>query len=177
MTATRDRRDDQPPLTGTPRMSVATVRRDRQRALVRVVGELDLSTAAPLWAVLHSHLAAGRRFVRLDLSAVTFLDATALGGLTVAHQEALERRGTLVITGAHSVVARLLTLTGLDTVLFVGGPRADDDLGPPPLSEADDAPAPTVRADRPAPSTTPAVARSSRPARHARPPANRPATG
>jgi anti-anti-sigma factor len=109
-------------------MSVKTVRFDDTNALVKVIGELDLSTAAPLWAVLDSHLAAGRRFLRLDLSGVTFLDATALTGITRAHKELLARRGTLVVTGVRSLVGRVLRMTGLDEVLFVGGSRADDDL-------------------------------------------------
>lgn len=109
-------------------MSVRTVRFDDIRALIKVNGELDLSTAAPLWAVLESHLAAGRRFLRLDLSGVTFLDATALTGITRAHKELLARRGTLVVTGVRSLVGRVLRVTGMDQVLFVGGPRADDDL-------------------------------------------------
>jgi anti-sigma B factor antagonist len=113
-------------------LAVETVRFDRLRALIRVSGELDLSTAAPLWAVLESHVAAGRRFLRLDLSGVTFLDATALTGITRAHQALLRRKGTLVITGVRTLVARVLRLTGLDEVLFVGGPRADDDLPLPP---------------------------------------------
>jgi len=118
-------------------MSVETVRFDRARAVVKVLGELDLHTAAPLWAVLESHLAAGRRFLRLDLSGVTFLDATALTGITAVHRELLARRGTLVITGVRARVSRVLRLTGLDEVLFVGGLRADDDtFGADDASEA-----------------------------------------
>ena len=109
-------------------MSVETVRFDRVRANIRVTGALDLSTAAPLWAVLQDHLNAGRRFLRLDLSGVTFLDATVLTGITKVHQAVLGRRGTLVITGVRSMVARVLRMTGLDEVLFVSGPRADDDV-------------------------------------------------
>lgn len=108
-------------------MAVDTVRFDAARANITVVGDLDLATAAPLWAVLQGHLAAGRRFVRLDMSGVTFLDATALSGITRAHQDFLAARGTLVITGVRTRVARVLRLTGLDEVLFVGGSRSDDD--------------------------------------------------
>lgn len=110
------------------KVSVETAKCDRLRALVKVSGELDLSTAAPLWAVLQGHVESGRRFLRLDVSGVTFLDATALSGITKVHRELLGRRGTLVITGVRSLVARVLRMTGLDEVLFVGGPRADDDL-------------------------------------------------
>lgn len=109
-------------------MSVETVHFDANRALVKVEGELDMSTSAPLWALLESHLSAGRRFLRLDMSGVTFLDASALTGIASAHQDLLTNRGTLVITGVRSLVARILRLTGLDEVLFVSGPRADDDI-------------------------------------------------
>jgi anti-sigma B factor antagonist len=119
-----------------PRISVETARCDRLRALINVTCELDLRTAAPLWAVLQGHVNAGRRFLRLDVSGVTFLDATALTGITTVHRELLGRRGTLVITGVRNLVARVLRVTGLDEVLFVSGPRADDDLPTPlPLDE------------------------------------------
>ena len=113
-------------------MSVETVRFDATRALIRVAGELDLSTAAPLWAVLRGHLNSGRRFLRLDVSGVTFLDATALTGITSAHRDLLANRGTLVITGVRTIVARVLRLTGLDEVLFIGGSRSDHDFDDQP---------------------------------------------
>jgi anti-anti-sigma factor len=116
------------PLPVDTRVSVETVRCDRLRALIKVSGELDLATAAPLWAVLRSHVDTGRRFLRLDMSGVTFLDATALTGITAVHRDLLRRRGTLVITGVRSLVARVLRVTGLEDVLFVSGPRADDDV-------------------------------------------------
>lgn len=114
--------------TDRPRIAVDTVRFDPLRALVRVRGEIDRTTAAALSAVLQGHLAAGRRFLRLDLSGVTVLDPGALSGLTRIHQEILGNRGTLVITGVRSLVARVLRVTGLDQQLFIGGPRADDDV-------------------------------------------------
>ncbi|MCW2594268.1 MAG: anti-sigma factor antagonist (spoIIAA-2)/anti sigma b factor antagonist RsbV [Jatrophihabitans sp.] len=125
MTATAEPQTD--PQHGGASMSVETVRFDPTRASIKVVGELDLATAPPLWAVLRGHLAAGRRFARLDVSGVTFLDATTLTGIARAHEDFLASRGTLVITGVRAPVARALRLTGLDETLFVGGPRGDDD--------------------------------------------------
>ena len=101
------------------RVSVETVGLDRLRAHVRVTGDLDVSTAAPLWAVLQSHLAAGRRHVRLDLAGVAFLDASALSGIVQTHHDALEMRGTLVLSGMNSHVDKVLHMTGLHDVLFV----------------------------------------------------------
>jgi anti-sigma B factor antagonist len=103
------------------------VRHDDLGATVKVSGDVDMSAAAALWAVLSGHLATGRRFLRLDLSGVTLLDATALTGITRAHHALLTRRGTLVITGVGSLVARVLRMTGLDDTLLIGGPRADSD--------------------------------------------------
>lgn len=101
------------------RVSVETIGLDRLRAHVKVAGDLDGSTAAPLWAVLQSHLAAGRRHLRLDLAGVAFLDASALSGIVQTHHDALEQRGTLVLTGMNPHVAHVLQLTGVDDVLFV----------------------------------------------------------
>ena len=120
------------PETGLPRaradLNVDTVRFDEHRALVKASGEIDLSTGALLWAVLDTHLAQGRRYLRLDLSDVTFMDATAISGLARVHHDLLDKRGTLVLTGVRPRLTKLLRLTGLDGVLLIGGPRADDDL-------------------------------------------------
>jgi anti-anti-sigma factor len=145
-------------------LSVETVSLDHRRAHVRVTGDLDLSTGPAVWAILRSHLAAGRDYLRLDLSGVGFLDASALSGIAELHHAALARRGTLVLTGVSGRVARLLRLTGLDAVLLIGGPRADDDLGEPgpePDPEPESAPpaAPTHWPAQPVPWTPPAVAR------------------
>jgi anti-anti-sigma factor len=146
-------------------LSVETTELSQLRARVRVAGDLDASTGAPLWAVLQSHLAAGRRFLRVDLSGVAFLDAAALSGLTKAHHDALARRGTLVLTGVTMRLARVLRLTGLDRVLFVGGPRADDDIGlDTAISDDGRHAGPVSWAARPVPWTPPAVARSNHPA-------------
>jgi anti-sigma B factor antagonist len=111
-------------------LSVETVTLDTQRATVQVGGELDLGTAPPLWAVLRHHLLAGRRFLRLDVTSLTFVDASALTGLRAIHDEALAARGTLVITGVRPLVARVLHLTGYDEVLFLGGSRAEHESPP-----------------------------------------------
>jgi anti-sigma B factor antagonist len=147
-------------------LSVETVGLDQHRAHIRVAGELDLSTSAPLWAVLHSHLAAGRKYLRLDLSGVEFVDAAALGGIAVAHHDALTLRGTLVLTGVHTRIARLLSLTGLDDVLFIGGPRSGGEFdSDAPISDGAERPQPRFFPARPVTWTPPAAARRSRPTR------------
>ena len=100
------------------RASLTTLRKDRTRALVRAVGEWDLAGADALAEDLRAHEAAGRRFVRLDVSAVTFLDCTCLDVLVAAHTRLLAARGTLVLSGVTPRMLRLLRLTGLDQVLL-----------------------------------------------------------
>ncbi|MGI9006796.1 MAG: STAS domain-containing protein [Streptosporangiaceae bacterium] len=61
---------------------------------------------------------AGRRYPRLDLSAVTFCDAAGLGLLMAAHHRFLAERGTLTLIEAPARIARLLQITALDRVLL-----------------------------------------------------------
>jgi anti-anti-sigma factor len=92
---------------------------DAETAIVVASGEIDLASADSIGAVLHDQLRRGRRHVRVDLTAVTFLDASALGMLLGAHYEFLANHGTLTLTGPGRAVVRLLRITGLDDVLFV----------------------------------------------------------
>jgi anti-sigma B factor antagonist len=101
-----------------PRASLTTLRHDRSRALLRAVGEWDLANAHLLAKELDEHHRAGRRLVRLDLSAVSFLDCTCLDVLVTAHRRQLAARGTLVLTGLTPRLTRLLTLARLDKMLL-----------------------------------------------------------
>lgn len=92
------------------------------RATVQLHGEMDVSTAEVLTAVLDSQLAAGRRFVRLDLSGLAFLDCAGLRVLAGAHSRFLDVGGTLLLTGIGNRIARLLSITHLDEELLVSSP-------------------------------------------------------
>lgn len=105
-------------------LGLATVHADASRASVHVAGNLDLATVDDLMTVLDEHIRAGRRYLRVDLGSCTFLDSTALARLVRLHLRLLETRGTLVLTGVRHRPARLLAITRLDSVLFVGGPRS-----------------------------------------------------
>jgi anti-anti-sigma factor len=121
MTSTAPRPPEDLPMTGDF-LSVETVRFDERRAAVAVHGDLDVSTAAALWSVLQSHLTAGRRYLRVDLSAVRFIDAAAVTAIVEVHHEALYRRGTLVLVGVTPAVSKVFALTGVDETLFITGP-------------------------------------------------------
>jgi anti-anti-sigma factor len=108
-------------------LPITTFRSDRRSASVSVRGDLDVAVAAQLWSVLLQHLTAGRRYLRLDLSGVTFFDSSAVTAIVEVHHEALYRRGTLVLVGVTPLVAKVLSLTGADENLLVAGPRSDND--------------------------------------------------
>src|SRR5436309_1813624 len=110
-------------------LHVVTVGQDSCRARLRVSGELDLASAGVLADALEGQLAAGRRYLRVDLSQLRFCDAAGLAVLERGHQRVLAAHGTLLLTGVGARLARLLSLTGLDALLMVTG-ATDGDLPP-----------------------------------------------
>ncbi|PZS12657.1 MAG: anti-sigma factor antagonist [Pseudonocardiales bacterium] len=96
---------------------------DATRAVLTAAGALSSATADVLMAVLIHHLHAGRRYVRLDLSALHSCDREGMNALVGAHHAFLEAPGVLVLLGARASVRQLLHRTGLDTVLFLTADR------------------------------------------------------
>ena len=103
-------------------MERATSTFDVQRAdgasEVRVAGELDVASASELHRTLRAELAAGMDQVVLDLSAVAFMDSSALRALlSVLNDGDAGRR--LVVRRPSPPVERLLAVTGLGDVVPV----------------------------------------------------------
>jgi anti-anti-sigma factor len=94
---------------------------DVTHATLRLQGDLDLAAADLFAAVIRHHLATGHRYVRLDLSGLSFVDCTGLRALLTAHHELLARGGRLSLANVGPRTARLLRLTLLDAVLYVEG--------------------------------------------------------
>jgi anti-anti-sigma factor len=95
-----------------------TVRLDASRAALGASGELDLAAVRELRRMLITHERSGRVFIRLDLSAVTFMDCSCLAILASIHRRLLAVNGQLILTEVSEPVARLLVLTGLDAILL-----------------------------------------------------------
>jgi len=108
---------------------------DQTRSQLRAHGELDVATADRLAAILEQQRATGHRYVRLDMSGITFLDCAGLGVLVAAHHRFLAARGTLILTGLGKRTWRLLQLTALDHVLFTAAVNQ-----PAPTEDVDDRP-------------------------------------
>jgi anti-sigma B factor antagonist len=82
-------------------------------ALILAEGELDLSTAGELTRLLKDELSR-RRTVRLDLSAVSFIDSTGLAAIIAALRSSNDGGGELLMCGElQPQTRRLMELTGV----------------------------------------------------------------
>jgi anti-anti-sigma factor len=95
--------------------------------VLRIQGELDISTAEQLRRAAAPYLAAGGRLV-LDLSHVTFCDSTGLAVLVGFHKRLVAVGGGLELYAPVQRVQHLLTITGLNRVF----PVRSADEGPEP---------------------------------------------
>lgn len=82
-------------------------------AYVTVRGELDLATAPLVSRRLRAEIDAGCRRMLIDLSDVTFVDASALGMLTVTRRALRDHHGSLRFVGYRPAFLRLCRATGL----------------------------------------------------------------
>lgn len=87
--------------------------------VVVMSGEADTTTAESLREVLAAQLDTGARLVTVDASELLFLDSATLRVLVLAAKALGERHGTLVLAHPRPIVARLLEVTGADTLLDV----------------------------------------------------------
>src|SRR6195952_4652881 len=59
----------------------------------------------------------GQRNIVLDLSQIKFADSSGLSSLLVGHRLCKSAEGSFILTGLNDAVARLVTISQLDTVL------------------------------------------------------------
>lgn len=94
--------------------------------VLRIHGELDISTAEQLRRAVAPYLTSTGRLV-LDLSQVTFCDSTGLAVLVGFHKRLTAVGGGLELYAPVQRVQHLLTITGLNRVFPV---RAADEGSP-----------------------------------------------
>jgi anti-anti-sigma factor len=63
--------------------------------------------------------AEGQRNIVLDLSQVKFADSSGLSSLLVGHRLCKNAEGSFIMVGLNDSVARLITISQLDTVLNI----------------------------------------------------------
>jgi anti-sigma B factor antagonist len=86
---------------------------EHDTSLVRASGEVDLATSPRLREVLDTVIGNGAPLVRLDMSAVTFLDSSGISVLVDAQQRLREASGRLVLHGVGDHIKRVLEISGL----------------------------------------------------------------
>lgn len=100
-----------------PACLIATINSDTTVTRVRLSGELDLSTAAQLGPVVDQALGTDPEVVLMDLSDLTFCDASGLAGLLAAHRRLAAADRRLALTGARPPLRRILEITHLGRLL------------------------------------------------------------
>jgi anti-anti-sigma factor len=87
---------------------------DDQGAIVAVDGELDLATAHQLDRVVDEMIRYGHRHLVIDLTDAAFLDSVAMQTLADAITPLRDDAdAAVVLAGAHGVVERSLTVSGI----------------------------------------------------------------
>ena len=94
------------------------VSREGNDAVVKLGGELDLSTSPDLQDAL-AELTGEPRRVTVDLSDLEFCDSTGLAALLGAHKTLTENGGTLELLAPNPMLVNLVRITGLDDVFVV----------------------------------------------------------
>lgn len=102
-----------------PHLAIITERHS-QRSVLRLQGELDVSTRDRLRHAVDSALEGHPPILVVDLSGLDFADCAGLSILVCAQKLLMAGGSELVTVGAKPIVRRLLQLTGLDTYLHLG---------------------------------------------------------
>ena len=89
--------------------------RNGRTVLTVAEARLDAANAPELREALHGCIDTGKTQLVLDLSAVSFMDSSALGALISAVKK-LGPLGGLSIVGSRGPVARLFSVTRMDRV-------------------------------------------------------------
>jgi len=93
-----------------------TSRQEGERAVVGVVGEIDVYTAPALRERLNDLVAAGHYRLVVDLTAVEFLDSTGLGVLVGGLNRVRNHDGSLHLVCSQEKILKVFRITGLTKV-------------------------------------------------------------
>jgi anti-sigma B factor antagonist len=88
-------------------------------SVLRLVGELDVSTVPALREAMERRFAEGADSLALDFSGVTFVDSTGLGALLGAKRRVMERSGQIYLLGTSEPLERLLQMLSLKQLFIL----------------------------------------------------------
>jgi anti-sigma B factor antagonist len=106
-----------------------TTRRAPVGPVLAVAGDLDQSNAGRLRTTVESIALRPGDLLTVDLFALTFCDSAGITALIAARNHARTRAADLALSNVPLVIARRLTLLGLDEILRI---RSDPGPGPDP---------------------------------------------
>ncbi len=109
------------------KLSLSTEKPDKECAVVKAQGEIDLDSSHILKSEIRGLLDAGYTLIVLDLGNVRFIDSSGLGALVVSLKAAAEHGSSIRLACAQPSVEKVLKLTGLDRV-FIMGASVDEAL-------------------------------------------------
>lgn len=112
----------QPPLTArapVPQGILVTTRLVGDTAVLRLEGDLDLSSAGPLEASVASVVGSGVCRLVLDMHDVTFLDCAGIRLLLTLREVTAARGGWLRLERVPAMIRRVLRLTETHVLLGV----------------------------------------------------------
>lgn len=92
---------------------------EREHVVVELGGEVDLYRAPDVKRALDAAIDAGAAGLVVDLSAVTFIDSTALGALVAAVKRLEPSGGTVALVCTDSNILKVFEITGLDRVFAI----------------------------------------------------------
>jgi anti-sigma B factor antagonist len=108
-----------------PRFEVSEESLEESAGVVAVRGEIHVSTAPELSALLADALTRGVKSLVLDLSEVEFIDSTGLSVLLNVLRRITQRGGTLVIVCTNPTVLRLFEITRLESTFEIVATREE----------------------------------------------------
>jgi anti-sigma B factor antagonist len=84
--------------------------------IISVAGELDIATAEQAYSYISQVIDERPAPVTVDLSGLTFCDASGLGALARIARHAREAGRQIMLTSARPSVVKIMRITGLDRV-------------------------------------------------------------
>ncbi len=97
------------------------VAEDERGPVLVLSGEADLTTLDQLNGALDAQIWAGARLLTVDLSGLTYADSASIAALLLAARTLRGQGGELELLHPQPIVARVLSLTGVDQAMTVRG--------------------------------------------------------
>ncbi|MGH2942581.1 MAG: STAS domain-containing protein [Solirubrobacteraceae bacterium] len=108
----------------TPHFELAEESSDAGAHIIRVSGEIHVSTAPEFAQRLSGAIDSGKTAVVLDMAGVEFIDSTGLSVLLNGLRLVTQMHGRLALVCTNPTVLRLFQITSLDTTFDIVDDRA-----------------------------------------------------